>query len=244
MHLAADYRRTHVEIDTQDCDLPQDEQTRIQQDLDLLAQELLEFPDSQLFLKIVHHPRTERYHAQAKLKLPGKTIITGRYSPWLHEALTHCLDRVRQRAEQYKESPDRDAIREAEEAQQITSAESVAAPTEPDVGELGRAVAEGDYRRFRLAMANYEREVRSQVAHWTMRYPRFNELIGEEFDADDVVEEVFLMAFDDYAERPDEKTISQWLTEFVDPAVHALWADPLERENASYARTLGAPDKQ
>jgi ribosome-associated translation inhibitor RaiA len=101
----ADYRRTHVEIDTQDCDLPDDEQTRIQQDLDLLAQELLEFPDSQLFLKVVHHPWTERYHAQAKLKLPGKTIITGRYSPWLHEALTHCLDRVRHRAEQYKESP-------------------------------------------------------------------------------------------------------------------------------------------
>jgi hypothetical protein len=243
MHTAADYRRTHVEIDTQDCDLPDDEQTRIQQDLDLLAQELLEFPDSQLFLKIVHHSRTERYHAQAKLKLPGKTIITGRYSPWLNEALTHCLDRVRHRAEQYKQSPDRQAIREAAKAQ-TTDVESVAAPTEPDVGQLGRAVAEGDYRRFRLAMANYEPEVRSQVGHWTMRYPQANDLIGDQFDAEDIVEEVFLMAFDDYAQRPDEKTISQWLTEFVDPAVHAVWADPIEREAATFARTLSAPDKQ
>ena len=51
------------------------------------------------------------------------------------------------------------------------------------------------------------------------------------------------MAFDDYDQRPDEKPISQWLTEFVDPAVQALWAEPLEREAASYARTMSAPKR-
>ncbi|HEX6963385.1 MAG TPA: hypothetical protein VF175_16070, partial [Lacipirellula sp.] len=74
MHLTADYRKTHVEIDTQDCGLPDDEQTRIQKDLELLAAELLEFPQSELYLKIIHHEQIEQYHAQAKLKLPGKTI--------------------------------------------------------------------------------------------------------------------------------------------------------------------------
>src|SRR4051812_44032466 len=127
--FASDYRQTHVEIDTLDCDLPDDELARIQQDLDLLAEELLEFPDSQLFLKIVHHPRIERYHAQAKLKLPGKTIITGHYSPWLDDALTRCLAKVRRRAERYKDEPKTEAVSAAERREKLNDAGEIAAPT-------------------------------------------------------------------------------------------------------------------
>jgi ribosome-associated translation inhibitor RaiA len=241
MHLTADYRKTHVEIDTQQCELPDDEQIRIQADLDQLAAELLDFPQSQLFLKIVRHDDREQYHAQAKLKLPGKTITTGQYSEWLDEALTRCLAKVRQRAEQYKDRPDQQAIDQAARQIEQTSAESIAAPTDPDAGELGRAVKDQDYRRFRLALATHESWVRSNVLHWLMRYPQINAQIGRQFDVDDAAEEVFLMAFERFGDRPDEKTISQWLTEFVDPAVKAVADDPQERQAASYARTVSSP---
>jgi hypothetical protein len=241
MQFTADYRHTHVEIDMLDCELPGDEKTRIQESLEPLGEDLLDFPASELYLKIVHHPRIERYHAQAKLKLPGKTIITGHYSPWLDEALSKCLAKVRRRAEHYKDEAKPEAVAEAERRVDLNNVTEVATTAEPNVGELGKAIQRQDYRLFRRILTPHESWLRSQVARWTLRYPQVEAMIGEEFENDDVVEEVLLMAFEQFADRPDEKTVSEWLGELVDPAVRELWGDPLEREAASYARTLGTP---
>src|SRR5215207_5623368 len=112
-HSKSRYRHMDVEIDVQQFDMPADERTRLQADLQLLAEELLEFPASQLRLSIVYHPRQEEYHAQAWLKLPGKRFVSGRYSPWLDYSLTRCLAKLRRHAESYREDPDPDAIHQA-----------------------------------------------------------------------------------------------------------------------------------
>jgi hypothetical protein len=235
---ASQIGNTHLEIAALDCDLPGDELTHIQDDLTLLAQNLAEFPTSELYLRIVHHPRSERYHVQAKLKLPGKTIVTGHYSPWLDEALNRCLGKIRRRVDGYKNEAPRDAIAAAEQRKELAD---VVAPMEPDAGELGAAVERQDFAAFRRLLAGYESQLRTEVAHRTLGDARIAPMIGWELDNDDIVEDVYLTAFEHFAEKPDQTTIGQWLVDFIEPSMQALAGDPDEREAASFARTLSSP---
>lgn len=242
MQYSAEYRRTHVELETRECTLPEDERARIQEGLDLIAEEVVEFPASNLWLKIVYHPDSQQYHARAKLQLPGETIITDAYSPWLDESLQHSFDKIRRRIEQYKGRQDDYTGKLAPQQAAPSAVTHVAVPTDTHSGELGEAVLRGDFRAFRLALADHEGPLRTRVAQWVLRYPDVDAMVGTAFDQDDIVEEVFLWAFEDYPDRPKETSLTQWLNDFIDPAVKALRTDPEAREAASFARTLSTPD--
>jgi hypothetical protein len=225
-----------VDIDVQQCQMPADERTRIQEDLERLAEELLEFSASQLRISIVYHSRQEQYHAQAWLKVPGKRFVSGRYSPWLDYSIMRCLAKLRRHVESYRENPNSDAIRET--AQRLELQNHVVPPTEHIADALGKAIQRQDYRGFRRALGGYEDRTRAQVANWVRRYPQMTHLLGQDIEIDDIVEEVFLMAFEQFPEQL-EQTISEWLRQFIDPAVKAIWHDESEREAAEFARTFG-----
>jgi hypothetical protein len=63
--------RYHLRVDFQakECDIPQDELTRMQQLLEPIGEAVQDFPTSELFIEVLHHPR-EEYHVEAKLKVP------------------------------------------------------------------------------------------------------------------------------------------------------------------------------
>jgi ribosome-associated translation inhibitor RaiA len=235
------YRRLDVEIETQGCNIPDDERTRIHDNLESLAEELLEFPESHLRLSIVYHPGREEYHVQAWLTLPGKRIVSGRYSPWLDYSLLRCFAKVRRHVERYKENPDSGAVEATR--QRLAAQNHVVPATEHVVDAIGKAVQRRDYRGFRRAISGYENWLYAHVANWIRRYPQAERMLGDKFDVDDVVEEVLLTAFEHFPERPVERTISEWLHDFVDPAVQAVWRDPAEREAASYARSYSTSDR-
>jgi hypothetical protein len=235
-HFKSRYRHLDIDIDVQQCEFPDDERQRIQHDLELLADELLEFPASQLRLSIVYHPRQEEYHAQAWLKLPGKRFVSGRYSPWLDYSVMRCLAKLRRHVESYRENPNSEAIRETERRLELQN--HVVPPTERIADALEKAIQRQDYRAFRRALSGYEDRMRAQVANWVRRYPQMTRLLGEDIEIEDIVEEVFLMAFDEFPVQQ-EKTISEWLRQFIDPAVKAIWHDESEREAAEFARTFG-----
>jgi hypothetical protein len=236
-HFKSRHRHLDVTVDAQHCHIPDDERTRLQEDLARLGDELLEFPESHLRLSIVYHPNQEEYHAQAWLKLPDKRFVAGRYSPWLDYSLMRCFAKLRRHVESYKEEASLPANGTSSARNAVNGA--FVPSTEHVLEALDKAVQWQDYRLFRRGLAGYEDWLRAHVASWVGRYPQMTRQLGETIDVDDIVEEVFLMAFEQFAQRPKESTLSDWLSKLIDPAVKAMWHNPDERENVDFARTFG-----
>jgi len=71
------------------------------------------------------------------------------------------------------------------------------------------------------------------------RYPQAQAQIGRGLAIGDVVEEVYLNAFERFGRRPTEVPFHEWLEELIDLSVRLLLRNPDEEaENASLARTV------
>src|SRR5437763_8593668 len=83
--------------------------------------------------------------------------------------------------------------------QPATSCHSMMAPEGPDAGVLGDAVQAGNYQAFRQALTNYEEWLRKRVGRWIQRYPEAQARVGRGLAIGDVLETVYLNAFEQYA---------------------------------------------
>lgn len=89
--------------------------------------------------------------------------------------------------------------------------------------------------QFRKATFPFEESLRKRVG----RYPEVQEKIGTDLSIADVVEAVFLNAFEKYDERPQDIRFGQWLESLIDGSLKELLQNPDEmQENISFARTL------
>jgi len=233
---AAEYH-LQIEIDVKEYELTAEERARMKPDLDRIGEAVKDFPAAQLWLTIVYHPRSNVFHAQAKLKLPGTTIITGHRDPSLETAVGWCADKVVRRVRAYQAQPDYAALDQAQRRAQLD--QKVIAPSEPDAGKLGEAVQHDDYPAFRHALLHHEEPLRMRVGRWVQRYPEVQAEIGNRFEIADIVEEVFLQAFERHADRPLHIPFHEWLESLMDPAIKALWRDPEERREARVAVSGG-----
>src|SRR5262249_26966272 len=93
---------------------------------------------------------------------------------------------------------------------------------DPDSAKIEQATASGDYDAFRVATIGYEEPVRKRVGRWVERYPEVAARIGKELQIADLVEEVFLVAFDGYDHRPKEARFGDWLEKLIDPAIKKI----------------------
>jgi hypothetical protein len=236
MQFVDERHHLQVHVDTEECQLPSDERARLQPSFDRLGEAVADLAAAELWLNVKFHPRSQQYHARAKLKLPGKTINTGEQNAYLDTALLRSLERMIHHVEAYKDSPDRLSAQHAERLTRLN--DEIIAPVEPDVGELGAAVQEADYAHFRRAFLSHEEYVRMRVGRWIQRYPEVQELIGQSFSIADLVEEVFLLAFERYPERPTHISLHEWLDNLIDPAVRSFWHHPDDREAARFAQTV------
>lgn len=235
MYLPVD--RLQVEITTKDCDIPPDERERLQAALETLANAVKDLPDSPLWMDAVYHPHSKRYHVESKLKLPGRTIFTGEEDPYLDSALQRCLRKTIRKVETYNEHPDRQAVAAAERRDALDR--EVVAPEAPDAGPLAQAVEAGDYRTFRTALARYEEWLRRRIGRLVQRIPEAQAQLGRELLLGDIVEEVYLNAFERFMRRPTAVPLGEWLEGLIDPSIRALRRHPDEEaEAASMARTL------
>jgi ribosome-associated translation inhibitor RaiA len=237
MRFVDDRNHLRIEIDTKDCSIPEDERARMQTMLAPLGEVVHDFPASELWINVVNHPATQAYHIAFKMKVPGLTLFTSERDPYLDSALERGLRKLVRKVEDYKERPDR---RAEELAQQRTALErEVMAPQDPQTGPLAAAVRQGDYRAFRTALATYEEWLRKRVGRWVQRYPQAQAQVGDGLLLGDLVEEVYLNAFERFAGRPTDVRLSQWLDGLIDPSLRALLRHPdEERQNASMARTV------
>jgi len=80
--------------------------------------------------------------------------------------------------------------------------------------------------------------VRKRAGRWIERYPDFEARLGAAFTLEDLVEEVFLNAFEHFDRWPEELRLGEWLEGLIDPSVKALLKDPeAERTNLDAVRT-------
>jgi hypothetical protein len=108
----------------------------------------------------------------------------------------------------------------------------------PDHHAMQEAVAEGDYFAFRRATLMYEEPVRKRIGRWVQRYPAVNELIGRELQIADVLEGVFLAAFERLDEKPTEVLPGNWLESLIDDVIREIAEHPDEElENISMIRS-------
>src|SRR5947209_7898028 len=132
MHYSEDRYHLQVQFDTKQCQVPADELTRMQQGLQPLGEVVHDFPNSDLWITLIHHERSALYHVEAKLKLPGQTLFTGDRDAYLDSAFQRCVRKLVRKVEAYKEHPDKKAIETAE--RQAALGREVVAPTDADTG--------------------------------------------------------------------------------------------------------------
>jgi hypothetical protein len=237
MQYSDDRYRLRVEIQQKGCSIPQDELTRMQQSLQPLGEAVQDFPSSELTINVICHPRSQAYHVEARLKVPGKTLSGSDEDVYLDTAFQRCLHNLVQRVGMYEESPNAAAAEQTRQRQRLDN--RIVAPAASAAGPLGQAIEAGDYRAFRLALSSYEEWLRKRVGRWIQRYPEAEARLHNGLLIGDVIEEVYLNAFEHFTAWPREVALHDWLDGLIDPSLKLLLKRPdEERENASLARTL------
>jgi len=92
----------------------------------------------------------------------------------------------------------------------------------------------------------YDESLEKRVGRWIQRYPEIEGQLGEELTISEIVEEVYLNAFDQFATRPVVR-LGEWLESLIDPSVQLLLKQPDdEKANLSFiqsAKTAQPPTK-
>jgi ribosome-associated translation inhibitor RaiA len=243
MQSTMDGRHMTVTFDVHQYPLTEAEQQKLSENLAGLARQVEQFPVADLHVLIEGNARTNDVTVKLTLILPGTTLVVDDHDAIPQPAFDRSLDSLLDSLQAYKERLGR--VPERRKAQKRTH-QDVHPAALIDESALEAAVAAGDYAAFRAATFSYEDELRGRIGRWVQRYPEFDSRIGVDMEIADVVEDVFLLAFEHYQDRPSDVPFGVWLEDFVDPAVKALQQHPdRELENIGVARTVrGAVEGQ
>lgn len=224
-----------IELDTKNCDLSPGEIEQLEEAISLLREPVKEFPVAELFLTIARQPRSQDYRIKAVLGLPMRTLATGELDQRMYTGFRQCIDKLNHKLRAYKD--------ELEDSEELSKHETgtrhdVVASRIVNGQDVEQAVRRDDYLAFRKLTFPYEESVRKRVGRWVQRYPEFDSLIGEQFFLSDVVEEVFLNAFNRFDSHPREVPFGDWLESLIDPSIKLLLNDTDEElENVRFAKT-------
>jgi hypothetical protein len=237
MRYIDDRYHLRVEIQSKQCHVPDDQLERMQRGLEPVGEAVQDFEESELTLDVVHHPRSGDYHVTARLRVPGRSLFTGERDPYLDSAFQRCARKLIERVADHRRHPNGRAEEQAKQRNHL--GRDVVAPEGPDVGPLGAAVGAGDYLAFRNLLIRYEDWLRVRVGRWVQRYPDAQARLGRDLSIGDLVEEVYLNAFEGFARRKAEVPLHGWLDGLIDPSLKTMLRHPDEEaENARLARTL------
>jgi ribosome-associated translation inhibitor RaiA len=228
----------HIEIDTHQCDIQAEQVARMQTDLDSLTKLVEHFPRPELHVHVERENRTNEYVVKTSLLLPGQTLVTSEHGPVLHAAWEKCVHVLIGQVKEYKarlgQVPERQKT--------VGGTRQPMQPTvDPDTRSVDAAVEAGDYAAFRAALQGYEEPLRDHVGRWLGRSVEADGGVGRTYAVADVVEEVFLDAFEQYEHRSADVRFGDWLASLIDPAAKELLRNPDdELENVSMARSVQA----
>lgn len=192
------------------------------------------FPVSKLHVLVSYRHRTNDYVIRTSLILSGDTLVSSDHHPQAHAAFEHCINNLVRELQRYRDRLG--DVPERNKQQEGTHHELL--PTLPPDGEaVEAAVREGDYGAFRTALSGYDLPVQQAVGRWVERYPEVAARLGHDLQISDIVEDVFLTAFEAHEQRPRAVRLGDWLSRHIDSAIKAIAAHPdREIENVRMAR--------
>jgi hypothetical protein len=235
MHHSQESNHLRVLVDAHHCQPSAAQIEHMLGGLTSLGKQVEHFPVSDLHILIEHNDRGSGYTVKTTLVLPGRSLVVSQHDLALHAAYLHCLTDLEEQVRAYKDQLDQAPERQ----KQLIGTHSELLPaTDPDRAALEAAVEERDYVAFRAVLSPYEEPLRKRVGRWLQRYPDLNAAIGNGLKVADVVEEVFLFAFERHPHRPQDVRFGDWLEALLDPAVQALRHNKeRELENINLARS-------
>lgn len=225
-----------IKLDTHGCELSAGEIEKMEENLATLRKLVERFPVSHLYVTVARHQRTEDFHVKTSLVLPGKTLFTGDRDETAHPAFERCVRKLVRKVSAYKQQMHADA----ELAKQATGSHHTTRATMViDVERLGEAVRSEDYVMFRQAAGGFENDLVQRVGRWVQRYPEVQAQLGEAITISDIVEEVFLNAFEQFPHRPTDVPPGDWFEGLIDPSIQSLIRSPDDEfDNISFVRTM------
>ncbi len=192
-------------------------------------------------MNVARHLRNGDFHVKTSLLLPGRTICTGQSGGDACSCFARAIRKLVLRVQHYKDALDQSA--DISKHQKATRQEIM--PAEVLDGEaVRRAVHARDFAEFRRLTWTYEEPVRKRAGRWIQRYPEAEAALAADFDLADIVEEVFLLAFEQFEDKPAELRLGEWLELLIDPALRALVQNREDELTAvGFARTLQQIDQ-
>lgn len=225
-----------IELVTQGCELSAGEICTLQSDLDVLRKLIEHFPSSSLQIAVIKHPRTQTYHVKTSLTLCQTTLFTGDRDAASHAAFERCIHKLIRKVEAHKSR----MAGKVDWNKKASGNQSVVHPSDGlNSADLDHAVAQDDYVSFRRSLDVFEDSLSKRIGRWVNRYPEMEHKLGDVVTISDIVEEVFLIAYSNFLQRPREVPPGLWLEGFIDRAVQAL-LDPPDEEyaNISFSRAV------
>ncbi len=223
-----------IELDTKGCELSAAEIEDMEEDLHTLRNLVEDFPVSDLHVTVVHHGRSDDYHIKTTLTLSGRTLFTGERHAKIHPAFESCIRKLAKKVRAYKHQM---RIGSETAKQTVGTKHNIEATGQTDLQALIKAVASDDYPAFRREVDVFEGSLSERVGRWVERYPQIQSQLGDTITVSDLVEEVFLNAFDRFETRSQNVPPGQWFESLIDPSVQALIQSPDEEfARISFAR--------
>jgi len=211
-----------VQIQSHHYELSPEIKERMESDLEALRKLVRAFPVAELHVDISRHVRRKDFHLRTSLRLPQKTLFTGERDIWPDRAYEQCIRKLVNKVKAYKEALGRKPAQERVAAGLV---HEVYPSREPDLVKLADAAREGDYFAFREELRVYQESLDERIGRWIQRYPEAQAMLGRELVLSDIVEEVYLQAFERFLDRPSDR-LGNWLGSLIDPSLKALFADP------------------
>jgi hypothetical protein len=177
------------------------------------------FPVADLHVLLEGQARSTEVSVKLSLLLPGNTLVASEHDTVVVPPFERALDSLLDRLQAYKEQLGN--VPEVHKTEKGTRQELHPTTVLDDAAVKAAAQAK-DYVAFRNALLPFEEGLEKRAGRWAQRYPELEAQIGSRIRIPDVVEEVFLTAFEQYAKRPTDVPLGAWLTSLIDPAVRAL----------------------
>lgn len=230
-----------IELDAKGCELSAEEISKMEGALAPLHAATKSFPISDLYITVIQHGKTGEYHVKTALVLTGQTLFTGERTRDRYGGYQQCLDKLLKKVTAYKDQ----LANKPEQARIVDGTSQEIVPSQiPDGEAIARALESRDYAGYRRALLPYEEQVRKRIGRWIQRYPALNAEIGVRLTLSDVVEDVFLTAFERADQRPLEMHPGAWLESLIDDVIRSIAHDPEgELRNVSMVKSaLAAED--
>jgi hypothetical protein len=217
------------------------EERKLRDSVSGLARQVDYFPVADLHVLLEGQARGTEVSVKLTLILPGNTLVAGEHDTFVLPPFERALASLLVSLQKYKEQLGN--VPKVHKTEKGTHQELHPA-TVLDAAAVEAAAGATDYITFRDELLPFEEGLEKRVGRWAQRYPELQAQIGSRIRIPDVVEEVFLTAFEQYAKRPVGVPLGAWLTSLIDQAVKTLLKRPdQELENINMARSARAAVK-